>query len=177
MVQSSAILQAFRIPHLARRYPREISGGESQRTALARTLVTDPAVLLLDEPLAALDAATKSKIIDDLRQWNQAHCIPILYVTHSREEVFALGERVLVLDAGRIVAQGSPHEVIAAPLQETVAQLVGFENIFDAVVEAIRPERGTMTCRIAGDGGPDATRNSAGSRRCGLGTARRHSRG
>jgi molybdate transport system ATP-binding protein len=154
MVQSSAILQAFRIPHLARRYPREISGGESQRTALARTLVTDPAVLLLDEPLAALDAATKSKIIDDLRQWNQAHCIPILYVTHSREEVFALGERVLVLDAGRIVAQGSPHEVIAAPLQETVAQLVGFENVFDAVVEAIRPERGTMTCRIAGDGGP-----------------------
>jgi len=152
--QASAILQAFRIPHLARRYPREISGGESQRTALARTLVTDPAVLLLDEPLAALDAATKSKIIDDLREWNQAHRIPILYVTHSREEVFALGERVLVLDAGRIVAQGSPHEVIAAPLQETVAQLVGFENTFEAVVEAIRPERGTMTCRIAGDGGP-----------------------
>jgi molybdate transport system ATP-binding protein len=152
--QASAILQGFRIPHLAQRYPREISGGENQRTALARTLVTDPAVLLLDEPLAALDAAAKSKIIDDLRLWNQAHRIPILYVTHSREEVFALGERVLVLDAGRIVARGSPHEVISAPLQETVAQLAGFENIFDAVVEAIRPERGTMTCRIAGDGGP-----------------------
>jgi molybdate transport system ATP-binding protein len=65
--QASAILQAFRIPHLASRYPRDISGGESQRTALARTLVTDPAVLLLDEPLAALDASSKSKIIDDLR--------------------------------------------------------------------------------------------------------------
>jgi molybdate transport system ATP-binding protein len=152
--QASAILQAFRIPHLAQRYPQEISGGESQRTALARTLVTGPTVLLLDEPLAALDAATKSQIIDDLRRWNQVHRIPILYVTHSREEVFALGERVLVLDAGRIVAQGSPHEVIAAPQQETVAQLVGFENIFDAVVEAIRPERGTMTCRIAAEGGP-----------------------
>jgi molybdate transport system ATP-binding protein len=152
--RSSAILQAFRIPHLARRYPREISGGESQRTALARTLVTDPAVLLLDEPMAALDAATKSKIIDDLRQWNQTHRIPILYVTHSRDEVFALGEHVLVLDAGRIVAQGTPHEVIAAPQQETVAQLVGFENVFDAVVEAVSPQRGTMTCRIAGDGGP-----------------------
>jgi molybdate transport system ATP-binding protein len=152
--RSSAILQAFRIPHLAHRYPREISGGESQRTALARTLVTDPSVLLLDEPLAALDASTRSKIIDDLRQWNQTHRIPVLYVTHSREEVFALGEHVLVLDAGRIVAEGTPHEVIAAPQQETVAQLVGFENIFDAVVEAIRPERGTMTCRIAGDGGP-----------------------
>src|SRR5271165_5502330 len=120
--QASAILQAFRIPHLAQRYPREISGGESQRTALARTLVTDPAVLLLDEPLAALDAATKSNIIDDLRIWNHAHRIPILYVTHSREEVFALGERVLILDAGRIVADGTPHEVMTAPLQETVAQ-------------------------------------------------------
>ena len=152
--KSSAILQAFRIPHLAQRHPREISGGESQRAALARTLVTDPAVLLLDEPLAALDAATKSKIIADLRQWNQTHRIPILYVTHSREEVFALGEHVLVLDAGRIVAQGTPHEVIAAPQQETVAQLAGFENIFDAVVEAVSPQRGTMTCRIAGDGGP-----------------------
>jgi molybdate transport system ATP-binding protein len=152
--RASAILQAFRIAHLAQRYPREISGGESQRAALARTLVTDPAVLLLDEPLAALDAAIKAKIIDDLRLWNQAHRIPILYVTHSREEVFALGERVIVLDAGRIVAQGTPHDVIEAPQQETVAQLVGFENIFDASVESVHPERGTMTCRIAGEGGP-----------------------
>ena len=152
--RAAAILQAFRIAPLAQRYPREISGGESQRAALARTLVTDPAVLLLDEPLAALDVVTKSKIIDDLRQWNQTHRIPILYVTHSREEVFALGERVLILDAGRIVAQGTPHEVIAAPQQETVAQLVGFENIFDAVVESVHPERGTMTCRIAGGGIP-----------------------
>ena len=148
--RTSAILQAFRIAHLASRYPSEISGGESQRAALARTLITDPAALLLDEPLAALDFATKSKIIDDLRQWNQTHRIPILYVTHSREEVFALGEHVLILDAGRIVAQGTPHEVIAAPQQETVAQLIGFENIFDATVESIHPERGTMTCRIAG---------------------------
>ena len=146
--RSSAILQAFRIADLAQRNAREISGGESQRTALARTLVTDPAVLLLDEPLAALDAATKSNIIDDLRTWNRAHRIPILYVTHSREEVFALGELVLVLDAGRIVAQGTPHEVISAPWLETVAQLAGMENIFDAVVEAVFPERGTMVCKI-----------------------------
>src|ERR1700730_5907696 len=152
--RATAILQAFRIAHLAQRYPREISGGESQRTALARTLVTDPAVLLLDEPLAALDASTKAKIIDDLRLWNQAHRIPILYVTHSREEVFLLGEHVIVLDTGRIVAQGTPHEVIEAPQQETVAQLVGFENILDAVVESVHPERGTMTCRVAGEGGP-----------------------
>lgn len=149
----AAILQAFRIAHLAQRKAREISGGESQRTALARTLVTDPTVLLLDEPLAALDASTKAKIIDDLREWNRSHGIPILYVTHSRDEVFALGERVLVLDAGRIVAQGTPHAVMNAPLQETVAQLAGFENIFDATVEAVHPERGTMVCQVAALGG------------------------
>jgi len=145
------LLEAFRISHLARRKALDISGGESQRVALARTLVTDPDFLLLDEPLAALDAPTKASIINDLREWNRTHNIPILYVTHSREEVFALGERLIVLDCGRIVAQGTPHEVLSAPHVETVAQLAGFENIFDAVVEAVRPERGTMTCRIAGD--------------------------
>ena len=149
----AAILQALRITPLARRNTREISGGENQRVALARTLVTDPEILLLDEPLASLDVSTKAQIIDDLREWNRVHRVPILYVTHSREEVFALGERVIILDAGRIVAQGTPHDVMMAPLQETVAQLAGFENVFDAVVEAVRPERGTMTCRVNGDGG------------------------
>jgi len=152
--RATAILQQFRIADLASRNARDISGGESQRVALARTLVTDPAMLLLDEPLAALDTATKATIVDDLRAWNEAHRIPILYVTHSRDEVFALGERVIVLHAGRIVAQGTPHEVIEAPRQETVAQLIGFENVFDVTVEAVHPERGTMLCRVAGDGGP-----------------------
>src|SRR5579864_4080906 len=151
--RATSLLEAFRISHLARRKAREISGGESQRVALARTLVTDPDFLLLDEPLAALDAPTKASIIDDLREWNRVHNIPILYVTHSREEAFALGERLIVLDTGRVVAHGTPHEVLSAPHMETVAQLAGFENIFDSVVEAVRPERGTMTCRIAGDAG------------------------
>ena len=148
--RSAGILQDFRIEHLSARRPAETSGGERQRVALARSLVTDPCVLLLDEPLAALDAATKSRIIDDLRQWNQEHRIPILYVTHSREEVIALGENVLVMEAGRIIARGTPHEVLNAPLQETVAQLAGFENIFDATVESIHEDRGTMLCRITG---------------------------
>jgi molybdate transport system ATP-binding protein len=151
--RTAGILQAFRIAHLSRRNVRDISGGERQRVALARTLVTNPQLLLLDEPLAALDSPTKSHIIDDLRQWNRTRGIPILYVTHSREEVFALGESVIVLDAGRILRQGTPHEVMTAPLQETVAQLAGFENIFDAVVEAVSPDRGTMACRLCGDGG------------------------
>lgn len=148
--QTDAILESFRISHLRDRRSGEISGGERQRVALARALVTDPRVLLLDEPLAALDAPTKAKIIDDLRAWNREHRIPILYVTHSREEVFALGEQVIVLENGRVVAQGTPHEVMTAPRQETVAQLAGFENIFDAVVIAAHEDRGTMTCHIAG---------------------------
>jgi molybdate transport system ATP-binding protein len=69
-------------------------------------------------------------------------------VTHSREEVFGLGERVLVMEAGQVVAQGTPHEVMRAPRHETVAQLAGFENLFDAKVVAVHEERGTMTCQL-----------------------------
>jgi molybdate transport system ATP-binding protein len=148
--RAAMMLEQFGIDHLRSRRPAEISGGERQRVALARSLVTEPCVLLLDEPLAALDAPTKAKIIDDLRRWNQANRIPILYVTHSREEVMALGERVLVMEQGRIIAHGSPHEVLRAPLHETVAQLAGFENIFDATVWLVHEERGTMTCRLPG---------------------------
>ena len=148
--RSAAILESFRIAHLSSRRPGQISGGERQRVALARALVIDPAILLLDEPLAALDAVTKSKIVEDLRAWNHEHRIPVVYVTHSREEVFALGERVIVLENGRSIAQGTPHEVMTAPHQETVAQLAGFENIFDATVVAVHENRGTMVCQLAG---------------------------
>ncbi len=148
--RSAAILESFRIAHLRSRRPGQISGGERQRVALARALVIDPAILLLDEPLAALDAVTKARIVDDLRTWNQEHRIPVVYVTHSREEVFALGERVIVMENGRAIAQGTPHEVMSAPRLETVAQLAGFENIFDAKVISAHAERGTMTCQLAG---------------------------
>jgi molybdate transport system ATP-binding protein len=146
--RSREILAAFRIDHLRDRRPAQIAGGERQRVALARTLVTNPCALLLDEPLAALDRPTKSSLVGDLRKWNQLHRVPILFVTHSSEEVFALGDEVMVLDAGRIVAQGRPHEVISAPRLETVAHLSGFENIFGATVTALHATRGTMTCRL-----------------------------
>jgi len=145
--RSAAILESFRIGQLRSRRPGQISGGERHRVALARALVIDPGILLLDEPLAA---ATKSKIVDDLRVWNQEHRVPVVYVTHSREEVFALGERAIVLENGRVIAQGTPHQVMSAPQHETVAQLAGFENIFDATVIAAHEGRGTMACRLAG---------------------------
>ncbi len=149
--RSREMLQAFRIDHLRDRRPAQISGGERQRVALARALVTEPRALLLDEPLAALDRPTKSQILADLRQWNQHYRVPILFVTHSREEVFALGQEVIVLDAGKIVAQGQPREVLQAPRLEMVAQLSGLENIFDATVVALHENRGTMACRIGLD--------------------------
>ncbi|MGA2356105.1 MAG: molybdenum ABC transporter ATP-binding protein [Terriglobales bacterium] len=146
--RSRQMLEAFRIEHLRDRRPAQISGGERQRVALARALVTEPRALLLDEPLAALDRPTKSSLVDDLRRWNQNHRVPILFVTHNGEEVFALGDEVIILDRGKIVAQGLPHEVMRAPRLETVAHLAGFENIFDASVVALHEARGTMTCHL-----------------------------
>jgi molybdate transport system ATP-binding protein len=146
--RSREMLALFRIDHLRDRRPAQISGGERQRVALARALVTEPRALLLDEPLAALDRPTKSSLVGDLRKWNQQHRVPILFVTHNGEEVFALGDEVIMLDAGRIVAQGQPHEVMHAPRLETVAHLSGFENIFDTTVLALHEARGTMTCRL-----------------------------
>lgn len=144
------IMDSFGIAGLAARRSSEISGGERQRVALARALVTRPRALLLDEPLTALDAATKARIVDDLRAWNQEFRIPILYVTHDRDEVFALGDRMIVLANGRVVAQGLPHAVLHRPELESVAQLAGFENVFDCYIVERHPEQGTMTCRISG---------------------------
>jgi molybdate transport system ATP-binding protein len=110
--RSHKMLAQFGIENLRERKPVDLSGGERQRVALARSLVTDPQALLLDEPLAALDRPTRKKIVDDLRNWNAARNIPILYVTHSVREALALGERVLVMDAGRIAAGGPPAELL-----------------------------------------------------------------
>src|SRR5215472_8916987 len=142
------ILDSLGIEPLRRRRPAELSGGERQRVALARALVTEPSILLLDEPLAALDLPVRMKIADDLRRSIQTLPIPVLYVTHNRDEVFMLGERLLVLENGQLIAQGTPHQVLSAPRGETVAQLAGFENIFDAQVTSVHEERGTMTCKV-----------------------------
>jgi molybdate transport system ATP-binding protein len=144
------VLKMFGISGLRNHKPNEISGGERQRVALARALVTDPRVLMLDEPLSALDYATQSQIIGDLRVWNSVQRIPILYVTHSQREVFALGERVVVLQEGKILAQGTPQEVLEAPAYESIAQLAGFENFFDATVLSLNADLGTMLCRLDG---------------------------
>ena len=141
------IVDAFRIRHIRNHLPLDISGGEQQRVALARALVTEPRVLLLDEPLSALDPATKAGIVDDLKVWISARQIPVLYVTHQREEVFALGHRVLVLENGRIVAQGTPREVLSGHRHYAVAEWSGVENVFDGLITTIHEQHGTMTFR------------------------------
>src|SRR5438105_174209 len=144
------VLKMFGISALRNQKPNEISGGERQRVALARALVTDPRVLMLDEPLSALDYATQSQIIQDLRGWTAAQRIPILYVTHSQREVFALGERVVVLQDGKILSQGTPQDVLETPGYESIAQLAGYENFFDATVLSLNADSGTMLCRLDG---------------------------
>jgi molybdate transport system ATP-binding protein len=144
----AAIAESFHISAVMHRRPAQISGGERQRTALARTLVTEPAALLLDEPLSALDHRIQSRIIEDLRQWNEARRIPVLYVTHAHREVYALGERVIVLDHGQVVATGTPHEVLDHPGPGVVAQLAGFENLLEGRIVMRRPAAGTMSVQL-----------------------------
>jgi molybdate transport system ATP-binding protein len=143
------ILEAFRVEKLRTRKPPEISGGERQRIALARSLVTQPRVLLLDEPLTGLDAELKAAIVDDLRAWNAARRIPILYVTHTREEVDALGERVIAMDHGRVISTGTPVEVLEAPRHKRLAQAAGFENLLGGTVVDLREADGVMRVRLS----------------------------
>jgi molybdate transport system ATP-binding protein len=142
------IMKAFRVDKLRERKPAEISGGERQRIALARSLVTQPRVLLLDEPLSGLDAELKSAIVDDLRAWNAERRIPILYVTHTREEVDALGERVIAMDHGRVVGAGTPFEVLEVPRHKRLAQAAGFENLLSGAVVDLREADGVMRVRL-----------------------------
>jgi len=142
------IMKAFRVDKLRARKPAEISGGERQRIALARSLVTQPRVLLLDEPLSGLDAELKSAIVDDLRAWNAERRIPILYVTHTREEVDALGERVIAMDHGRVIGAGTPFEVLEVPRHKRLAQAAGFENLLSGTVVDLREADGVMRVRL-----------------------------
>ncbi len=148
--RSDEVMKAFQIEHLCARLPREISGGEQQRVALARSLVTEPSVLLLDEPLSSLDPRTKADIIEDLRAWNNARCIPIIYVTHDYEEVLAMGDYVIALEQGRIVAEGPPHEIVPSLRSEHLAQPANFENLYDATVVEHREQYRTMICQVIG---------------------------
>jgi molybdate transport system ATP-binding protein len=119
------LLQRLAIEHLAGARPQGLSGGERQRVALARALAREPRVLLLDEPMAALDPHTRAGVRAELRQMLETAALPVLLVTHDFADAAVLADRVAVMDAGRIVQVGTPAELAAAPRDAFVAALVG----------------------------------------------------
>ena len=114
---------------LGARLPHMLSGGQQQRVALARAVVRRPQLLLLDEPLAALDTPTRLHLRAELRQWLRHLAIPTVLVTHDRFEALALGDTVVVMQAGRNVQQGVVHEVFSRPVNRAVAELTAVETI------------------------------------------------
>lgn len=118
------------IGHLLERTPGTLSGGEQQRAAIARALVLRPRVLLLDEPLSALDALTRDRFRKELNAVHRATGTTVIHITHHFEDVFALADRVAVMQDGRIVQAGTPDEVFRRPATEFVAAFTGMENIF-----------------------------------------------
>ena len=111
------------------RYPRQLSGGQQQRVALARALVCRPRLLLLDEPLSALDVPTREQLRRELRHWLAKLGIPGILVTHDRIETLALGDHVIVMDRGRVRQSGLPQDVFTSPIDLDVARIVGVDTI------------------------------------------------
>jgi molybdate transport system ATP-binding protein len=142
--------ETFGISQLADRRADKLSGGEKQRVALARALAPEPDFLLLDEPLSALDLATKSRILDELLTWVKDRPIPILYVTHDREEIFSAAQHILILENGKIIAEGAPDTTLLNPRTLQIARSAVFENIFRADVVSQDESSGTMSCDIGG---------------------------
>jgi len=141
-------LSAFGIEQLAQRSARTLSGGEAQRTSLARAFALEPEVLLLDEPFSALDNPTRLAIVDDLVQALAQTHVTALLVTHDHDEAARLGDRVAVMIGGRIRQIGPPAEVFGAPADEETAAFVGVETIVEAEVTS-RAE-GLMTLNARG---------------------------
>jgi molybdate transport system ATP-binding protein len=126
---------------LERRAPRELSGGQRQRVALGRALATDPALLLLDEPLSALDAPLRRALRDDLRHILESWGTAAVLVTHDVTEAYRLGDRVIVYEAGRVIQSGPRAELLWQPASEAVARIMGIRNILRGTVVKALPDR------------------------------------
>ena len=136
-------MERLRITHLADRPTSLLSGGEAQRTSLARALVLEPEVLFFDEPFAALDAPTRGRLLGELAEILDEQRIATLFVTHDLDEAAALCQRCLVLDAGRPLQQDTMTAILERPLSRRVAEIIGMANIFDGLV--IADDRGTVS--------------------------------
>ena len=137
------MLSMIGLPQLGARYPFELSGGQQQRVALARALAVRPRVLLLDEPLSALDAKIRVSLRREIREIQRELGITTIFVTHDQEEALSISDRVVVMNQGRAEQVGAPHEIYNRPATRFVANFVGTLNTFDAVVKDA--EKGIVT--------------------------------
>jgi putative spermidine/putrescine transport system ATP-binding protein len=129
--QAQDLLERVAMGQLAQRKPGELSGGQQQRVALARALITQPRVLLLDEPLSALDPFLRIQMRAELRRWQKELGLTFIHVTHSQEEAMALADTMVVMNQGLIEQVGSPHEIYNAPATEFIARFMGGHNVID----------------------------------------------
>ena len=141
-------LETFGLSGLASRLPRAISNGQRQRVALARALAAEPALLLLDEPLSALDAAARTRTRQQLRTLLLASGVPSIVVTHDRMEAMALGDWIAVISDGRIRQYGPVHDVFQRPADAEVAESVGVENVLPARI--VWRDAGLLTLETGG---------------------------
>ena len=130
------MLSLIGLSHLADRYPYQMSGGQQQRVALARALAPQPRVLLLDEPLSALDAKIRTSLREEIRQIQQRLGITTIFVTHDQEEALSISDRVVVMNAGRADQIGTPYEIYNRPATRFVAGFVGTLSLVDGVAGA-----------------------------------------
>ena len=136
------LLELVGLGDAAKRYPHQLSGGMQQRVALARALAIEPSVLLLDEPLSALDAKVRVQLREEIRRIQTQLGITTLYVTHDQEEALSISDRIAVLSQGRIEQIGGPSEIYGAPTTPFVAEFVGTMNRLEATV--LDGERGEV---------------------------------
>lgn len=122
------------------RLPAQLSGGQQQRVALARALISQPRLVLLDEPLSNLDAKLRSQMRIELRHLHEQFGTTMVYVTHDQTEAMVLSDRVVVMEAGRVQQVGAPHDIYTRPVNRFVADFVGFENLVDAEVVESGPD-------------------------------------
>jgi molybdate transport system ATP-binding protein len=142
--QVDQMLARFDLTQVARHHPRELSGGQRQRVALARALARRPRLLLLDEPLSALDATLREALRSELRQWLATGQIPVLLVTHDRTEALALGDELVVMSGGTTVQNGPMLEVFNHPANAEVARIVGIETLQPGRIVAVSDGLATL---------------------------------
>ena len=153
-------LELLHVAELRDRRPSEISGGQRQRVALARALAVRPKVLLLDEPLAAVDAQRRAQVQEDLKELQRQSQTTFLYVTHDQDEALALGDRLAVMQAGQIAQIGTPGEVYERPRTRFVASFLGRCNLFDGAslgAGRVRLELGEFRAAVDSPAGADVT--------------------